>query len=365
MTDATADRPRIGLVGLGNIGHHHAERLSELDADLVGGMDIDAEARERFAESFGVETHTEAPALYERVDAVVVTTPNRFHEEYAVGALEAGKDVLLEKPLAHSLDAAERIADAADEAEGFCMVGFNNRFAQPVQALKHHQREGRFGETRHVEANYVRRRGIPGRGSWFTTEDVAGGGSVIDIGVHAIDLSLYFLGFPEVVEVSAVTRSEFGNREDYAFVEMWGEDVGPEGFDVDDSASAFLRCADGSTVSLEVAWATNRPTNDEFMIRGTDAGARLDRGTHDLTLFETERDGVHHFSDAEITTRERDTHAAEQERFVRAVRDGEAPEVNTVDQGVAVQRVIDAVYRSSETGGAVRLDDSVAAAVDD
>ncbi|MFB6125943.1 MAG: Gfo/Idh/MocA family protein [Halolamina sp.] len=366
MSDAPSDRrPRIGLVGLGNIGHHHAERLSGLDADLVCGMDIDVEARERFADAFDVETHEDAAALYDRVDAVIVTTPNRFHEEYAVGALEAGLDVLLEKPLAHDLDAAEHIAAAAREAEGFCMVGFNNRFARPVQALKHYQHEGRFGETTHVEANYVRRRGVPGRGSWFTSKEVAGGGAVIDIGVHAIDLSLYFLDFPEVVEVSAVTRSEFGNRDDYAFVEMWGEDVGPEGFDVEDSASAFLRCADGSTVSLEVAWATNRPTNDEFVVRGTEAGARFDRGDHDLTLFEAERDGVHHYSDAEITTRERNTHAAEQERFLEAVRAGEAPDINTVEQGLTVQRVIDAVYRSSERGEAVRLDESVTAAVDD
>ncbi|MFB6130686.1 MAG: Gfo/Idh/MocA family protein, partial [Salinigranum sp.] len=268
---------RVGIVGLGNIGQYHADRLLELEADLVGGMDVDAEARHWFTEVYDVDTYEDPESLYEEVDAVVVTTPNRYHEEYAVSALEAGLDVLLEKPLAHSLESGERIAAAAADAEGFCMVGFNNRFANPVEIVKHYGREGRFGDLTHVEANYVRRRGIPGRGTWFTDRSISGGGAVIDIGVHAIDLSLHFLGFPEVREVSAITRSQFGGRDDYAYVDMWGVDAGPEGFDVEDSATAFVRCAGGKTISMEVAWASNRPGTDEFYLRGTEGGARLDR----------------------------------------------------------------------------------------
>jgi predicted dehydrogenase len=349
--------PRIGIVGLGNIGHHHATQLEKLDADLVGGVDIAEEARERFTEEFDALAYESDEELYEVVDAVIITTPNRFHEEYAVSALEAGVDVLLEKPLAHSLESAERIAAAAEEAEGFCMVGFNNRFANPVEVLKHYQHEGRFGDVTHVEANYVRRRGVPGRGSWFTNKEISGGGALIDIGVHAIDLALYFLDFPEIVEVSGVTRSQFGGRDDYAFVEMWGEDTGPEGFDVDDSASAFLRTADGTTVSLEVAWAVNRPTNDEFLIQGTEAGANFDRAAQELTLYESGQGGANHLTDTAVDTRSVTTHAEEQKLFVQAVEDGEAPDRNTVEQGLAVQRVIDAIYESSETGRAVRLDE--------
>ncbi len=347
---------RVGIVGLGNIGHYHADRLLELRADLVGGMDIKADARRRFAEKYGVETFEDASKLFAEADAVVITTPNRFHEEYAIAALEAGLDVLLEKPLAHSIESAKRIAAAARAADGFCMVGFNNRFANPVEVLKHYQRSGRFGELQHVEANYIRRRGIPGRGSWFTSKEVSGGGALIDIGVHAIDLALYFLDFPEIVEVSGVTRSQFGNREDYAYVEMWGDDTGAEGFDVEDSASAFIRCADGKSVSLEVAWATNSPTNDEFIIRGTDAGARFDRAEHALTIFESNKGGTDHLSDTNIETQPNDTHKSEQELFIAAVAAGKHPGRNTVDQALSVQRVIDAIYRSSEEGRAIALD---------
>ena len=352
---STETRVRVGIIGLGNIGHYHADRLVDLGADLVGGVDVSPDAQTSFSEKFGVPTY-EAPAeLFDHADAVVVTTPNRFHEEYAVAALDAGLDVLLEKPLAHTVESAERIAEAAADADGFCMVGFNNRFASPVEVIKHYQSEGRFGDVSHVEANFVRQRGVPGRGSWFTTKEVAGGGALIDIGVHAIDLALYFLDFPEVVEVSGTTRSQFGGRDDYAFVEMWGHDTGPEGFNVEDSATAFVRTAEGTTISFEIAWAANRPSNNEFFVRGTEGGVHYDRGTQDLTFVESSTGGVNHLSETTVETRSNDTHKSEQAAFLAGVRDRTPPERNTVEQGLEVQRVIDAIYRSSESGRAVSL----------
>ena len=346
----------VGIVGLGGIGSHHATKLVERGATLVGGMDIDADARARFHEEFGLPAYEDEATLYEACDAVLVTTPNRFHEEYATSALEAGLDVLLEKPLAHTLASAERIADAAARAEGFCMVGFNNRFAAPVEVATAYRNEGRFGDISHVEANYVRRRGIPGRGSWFTSKEVAGGGALIDIGVHAIDLALYFLDFPTITEVSATTRAQFGTREDYGYLYMWGDDEGPEAFDVEDSASAFLRTNDGRTVSLEVAWASNRPRTDEFVLRGTDGGAIYDRKSEDLTIYEADSAGSDHLTETAVDTADRNTHLAEVGYFLDHVRAGATPERNTISEGLAVQRVIDAIYRSAETGRAVELD---------
>ncbi len=132
------------------------------------------------------------------------------------------------------------------------------------------------------------------------------------------------------------TRSEFGGRDDYAFVHMWGEDDGPEGFDVDDSASAFIRDADGNTVSLEVAWATNRPTNDELVVRGTEAGATFDRGSNDLTIHEAAIGGGHHLSDTDVETGDDDSHATEQGVFLAAVAAGEPPSINTVEEALSV-----------------------------
>ena len=347
---------RVGVVGLGGIGTHHAERLRESNARLVGGMDIDEGARTEFSDRFDVPTFGDIEELLDRIGAALVTTPNRFHEEYAVRALESGADVLLEKPLAHSLESAERIADAAADADGFCMLGFHNRFAGSTEAFEHYRREGRFGDLTHVEANFVRRRGIPGRGSWFTDLEVAGGGALVDVGVHALDLALYLLGHPTVVEVSGQTRAEFGNSDEYAFVEMWGEDSGPGGFDVEDSATAFLRTADGKTISLEVAWAANRPDTRETVVRGTDAGATFDLGSDVLTIYEADPGGGNHLADTEITTQPRDAYAAEQRAFLEAVAAGEPPARNTVEEGLQVQRIVDAIYRSAEAGRSVQLD---------
>lgn len=352
--------PKIGVIGLGNIGRFHADRLVEHGADLVGGVDVDAEARTTFADAYATSAYESTDDLFGETDGVIIATPNRYHEQYAKAALDADIDVLLEKPLAHSLESGEQIADAARKSDGFVMTGFKNRFTNPVQVLKNFQREGRFGTARHVEANYIRRRGIPGRGSWFTSRASSGGGSLIDIGVHAIDLALYFLDFPDITEVSATTRSGFGSREDYAYLDMHGEDLGPGQFDVDDSVSAFIRCANGTTMSLEAAWATNRPENHEFMLRGTDAGACFNRSENSLKLYESSTAGVDHLTDTDVATRPNDEMAAEQEAFLEGVESGVPPEQNTLEEGLTVQRVIDAIYRSSENGRAVRLDDATA-----
>jgi predicted dehydrogenase len=356
---STTTPVRVGLVGLGNIGQHHADKLTRFDdATLVGGMDVDPEARSAFAAAYDCREYEDATRLLEDVDALVVTTPNRFHESYVLAALDADVPVLCEKPLAHTLESAERIAAAARDSDAFCMVGFNNRFAYPVEVLYDYVREGRLGDVRHVEANYVRRRGIPGRGSWFTSKAVAGGGALVDIGVHAVDLTMHFLNFPEVVEVSGASRSEFGGRDDYAWIRMWGDDTGPEDFDVEDSVTAFLRCADGTTVSLEVAWAANRVDDETYHLRGTDGGARFDRSAGELTLLEADRGGSDHLADTSIETRPSDPHRAEQRAFLDAVRTGEPPRRNTVEQGLAVQRVLDAIYRSAAAESAVTLEES-------
>ncbi|QPV62952.1 Gfo/Idh/MocA family oxidoreductase [Halosimplex litoreum] len=347
---------RLGIVGLGNIGHHHAERFVDQGANLVGGVDIAEGARASFGDEFGVPTYQDHHELYDEVDAVAVTTPNKFHEQYVVDALEQGLDVLVEKPLANTLEAAERIADAARAAEGFCMVGFHTRFESPVEVINGYRQEGRFGELSHVEANYIRRRGVPGRGSWFTSKEVAGGGALIDIGVHAVDLSLYLLGYPDVEEVSGVTRSQFGGRDDYTYIQMWGDDQGPEGFNVDDSATALIRCAEDRTISLEVAWAVNRPKKQEYVLRGTEAGATFRPG-EGVTFHESGTQGAGHMVESEVETRGNDAHAAEQTYFLEHCAAGETPERNTVDQGLTVQRVLDGIYRSSETGEAVPVED--------
>lgn len=355
---------RVAIAGLGTIAEHHADSVVELGHNLVAGIDIDQEAREGFAGAYDARTYAtfDEMASDADVDALVVTTPNRFHEEYAVAGLDAGLDVLVEKPLAHAVASAERIAAAADRAEGFCMVGFNYRFAPGASIIDAYRREGRFGDVRHIEANYVRQRGVPSRGSWITNRNLAGGGALVDIGVHAVDLALYFLGFPEPTEVLGSVRSEFGCRDDYTYVDTWRSETGTGGFDVEDSATAFVQFANGATLSLDVAWAANRPPNDELVIRGTEAGATFDRRTGDLTVHGADQTGVPHLRETRVETRDVETHRRQDEVFLDAVAAGAAPSTNTVDEALVVQRVLDAVYRSATEGRAVQLTGDLAGA---
>ncbi|WP_254768331.1 Gfo/Idh/MocA family protein [Salinilacihabitans rarus] len=355
----------VGVVGLGGMGQHHAKNLSELGADVVAGADLLPEARRAFAETYGAtpyENHEDLVAD-EAVDAVVVATPNKFHEPIAVAALEADRHVLVEKPLAHSLESAERIAAAAAESDGICMVGFHNRHTGAAAMFDEYSARGRFGDLTHVEANYVRRRGVPGPGSWFTNPELAGGGALLDIGVHALDLALYVLDFPEVVEVSGVTRTTFGTTEEYADPDGFGDnwDAEAETYEVDDAVSAFVRCADGKTISLEAAWATNREPSMDFVVRGTEAGAKFEIGDTDMRIYETDTAGVDHYADVDLSGDSSATGYNEQDAvFLETIVAGAEPTANTVEEALVVQRVIDAIYRSSETGRAQRLESAEA-----
>ena len=350
----------VGIVGLGGMGHLHARSMVELGADVVAGADLVEGQRTRFADEFGARTYETHEGLLEddAVDAVVVTTPNRFHEPITIDALEAGRHVLVEKPLAHTVESAERIARTGARADGVCMVGFHNRHAASMAMFEEHHARGRFGEITHVEANYVRRRGVPGPGSWFTDTELAGGGALLDIGVHALDLALYALDFPEITEVTGATRTVFGRDESYADPEGFGDnwEAESETYEVDDSVSAFVRTAEGQTIALEAAWATNREESTEFRVRGTEGGAQFDVGDTSLEILETGTAGCDHYADVTLEGDASVTGYTEQdEAFLRAIAAGAAPETNTVEEALTVQRVIDAIYRSSETGRATQL----------
>ena len=346
MTNAPVS---VGVVGLGTRGLAHARHATELGHDLVGGVDPAPEAREQFAAEFDAPTFETYDELYDAAPgAVEIATPNCFHEDAAVEALDRDFHVLIEKPLAHSLESAERIATAAAESDGIGMVGFNDRHRTVAAILKARIDRGELGEIRHVEANEIRRRGMPPVGSWFTRSELAGGGALVDIGGHALDAALWFLDFPAIETVFGTTRADFGGRADYADPDDWGGGTGT--FDVEDSATAMVRCRDGRSVSLDVAWASNRESTHDITVCGTDAGARIEGNT--LTIFDTDTEVTDHYVDLTIEE-ENDVWEAVERAFLDAVVDGQAPPTNTVSEALTVQRVIDAIYRSAEDGASV------------
>lgn len=327
------DMVRIGIVGLGTIGRIHAERITTLGGELAGA-DLDTDARKSFAEEFDAPTYPDHEELIEAgVDAVIVGVPNRFHEEIAVDALEAGLDVLVEKPLAHTLESAHRIADVARDAAGFCMVGFTMRYATLTRRVVELRNIGWFGSLSHVGVEYLRRNFVPGeeRG-WFTDPDLAGGGVLMDLGVHSIDLALYLLEYPAVLEVTGVTRSAFGE------------------YEVNDAATALLRCADGRTVSVETTWKAPVEPSRRCVVRGEEAGAAFEISGSKLTLLTPDDERI----ETESIDPE-DMHLAENRAFLEAVAGTRDPPVGTVEQALTVQRIIGAICESSEQDEAVAV----------
>ena len=331
-----ADTPiRVGFVGLSGRGGGLARQTDELGYNVVAGADVDAEARASFEDAYDATTYESYETLFETadLDAAVIATPNAFHSPAAVAALDADVNVLVEKPLADSLEAAHAVARAEERSDAFGMVGFQRRFYNQVTAVKSHIEAGRFGELVRIEVNYARRRGIPDGAK--VHEELGGGGVLLDLGAHVLDFAFYFLDFPEIVETVGTTRSDFMNADEA--VSRWR---GPpaETTEVEDAVWGTLRTDDGALIDVHAAWAQHQPDSYDIKIWGTDAGASFNFHNNEVVIYED------------------DTTAAELECFFEAVRTGQPPDTNTIEQGVAVQRAIDGIYRSAEREQKITLE---------
>jgi len=367
---------RIGVVGLDQNGLTHAEAIARQGHE-VSGADVDEEARDQFTDQFDGEVYEEPRDLYESdVDGVVITMPNRYHDTLTQQAFDMGVDVYLEKPLAHTLESAERIVEAERECDQFCMVGFSDCSVRSAEVLEEYVEEGWFGDVSHIEAVSERRRGIPGRGTWFTSREYAGGGVVTDLGSEVINLVVNRWTNSSVERVWGCTWSDFGDRDDYSYLTMFGTDGDSDLFDVEDAGVALLQFADGTTASIRTAWATNGNRRMEYRLTGTDGGAfldltessggyRNDAGVYkegprppkeELRLYETRDTGTPHHVDSIVTVNSVDKFVAQMGVFAECLSEGAKPEFNTASEGLEVQRVIDAIYRSATTGEPVTLD---------
>jgi predicted dehydrogenase len=355
MMEQVNEPLRVGVVGVGWAGETHLKsylQIPHVEAVALAGLEADKLAA--LGSTYGV------PHLYEDyreliarddLDIVSVCVPNYLHAPIAIAALESGKHVLCEKPLARTSVEAEAIVQAATQANRVLHVAFNHRKRSDVQVLKRYLEAGSLGRIYHAKASWMRRSGIPGMGSWFTSKEMAGGGPLIDLGVHVLDLALYLLDEPEVATVSAATYAEIGPQGRGGWIGSIKMAAGST-YEVEDLATAFLRLANGTTILLEASWATYSSAGDDFGITlyGTDGGAEIKVRNYNWD------DTLRIYTDvadvpAEVHPRltKGEGHLAVVRDFIAAVRGGAWSE-HRGQEGLRRTHIIDACYASALRG---------------
>ena len=342
-------RPKVAIVGLGMGRGHAAAAAENPKADLVALCDID---RARLAEQcrkLGVDAaYTDYRKMLREVrpDIVSVSLPNYLHAPVTVAALKSGAHVLCEKPMAMNARQAERMAETAKARRRKLMINFSYRFTGEARALKEVVDSGTVGEIYYGRTGWHRTRGIPKFGGWFAQKRLSGGGPLIDLGVHRIDLALWLMGDPRPVTISATTYHKLGT----AIAKK-----ARKPFDVEDLAVAMIRFDNGATLLVEVSWALNTERREQMFtyLYGTKAGI-CHRNTGQGYDFEAcvfgEWNGAYVASKIErVPGRENSIN-----HFIDVVADGAKP-VTTAENGVNVMRVLDGIYKSAKQGKEIAI----------
>ena len=337
----------VGIVGTGSIGTVHINTYLKMKGyEITAVCDSDDGALAKGEKLSGAKGFSDYRKLVERkdVDVVAVCTPNDVHAPVAVAALEAGKHVFLEKPMAYDAEQARGVIDARDASGKLVQIGVCQRFRGDAQALKQHVDAGELGDVYFAKCGYMRRSGIPGMGSWFTTMERSGGGPIVDLGVHALDLTMWLMDNFRPVSVSSCSYAKFGPQG--LGGGGWGTPVPGGPFDVEDLAAALIRFENGATVFLEVSWAAHVGMGSFYsQLMGEKAGLSLDPPT----IFSLEHGKE---IDKTLSAPSPDVMEAEHRHLHDCIVDGGTP-MPSAEQGLAVQAVLDGIRKSAASGETV------------
>ena len=341
----------VAVIGCGTIGStaHIPSYHKNNEVQIKYLVDIIPEKAQAIKDKLGLDETTiitDYKKLFDdkTIDAVSVCLPNYLHSTVAIDCLNAGFNVLCEKPIAISLQEAYKMKQAADINNKILNIGVVNRFDNYSIELKKLIESGKLGEIYHICCSFRNHRSIPGMGGWFTTSCMSGGGVLIDWGVHFIDLILFVMNNPEVYTVTGKTYCKLGkNMKEYVYYNMWAGPPNYDGvYDVDDYVSAFIRTA-GPTISLNGAWAQNITDEDmtiEFL--GSKGGAKLRyRKDYDVTVVENGR--IDSFTPK---YEHNDIFASEINAFIESVKSGIKNCAN-IDKVIISQKILDGIYESS------------------
>jgi predicted dehydrogenase len=355
---------KVAIIGCGGIAKgKHLPSLSKLEqVELVAFCDIVLERAQQAAEKYGIagakvyESYIEL--LKDRsIDVIHVCTPNESHADISIAALEAGKHVMCEKPMAKTAADARRMVEAAKRTGKKLTVGYNNRFRPDSQYLKKVTEAGELGDIYFAKAHAIRRRAVPTWGV-FLDEEKQGGGPLIDIGTHALDLTLWMMNNYEPKAVLGTTFHKLSQKENAA--NAWGS-WDPKQFTVEDSAFGMITMKNGATIVLESSWALNTLDVKEAKctLCGTEGGADMDdglrlNGENHSRMFtnqiQLDAKGVDFYDGKKESMQD-----TELRMWIDAVLNDKEPTVSP-EQACVVSEILEAIYESAKTGKAVYFD---------
>ncbi|MDD5916373.1 MAG: Gfo/Idh/MocA family oxidoreductase [Clostridiales bacterium] len=349
---------KVAVIGCGTIANsaHIPAYMANPDAEIKYFCDILPHKAEAAVEKYGCGT---AVVDYHdvladpEIEAVSVCTPNKEHSRISIDALAAGKNVLCEKPAARTYAEALAMQEAQHKSGKVLNIGVVNRFNGAVNKVREMIQRGDLGEVYHVYVCFRAHRSIPGLGGAFTTKAIAGGGVLIDWGVHYLDIVMYCTGDPKAKTVTCNAYSKLGvDMPNYVYEGMWAEDTKDLNgtYDVDDFVTGFVR-TDGPSISFNGAWAQNIGIGESYIdFIGTKAGIRLNYGG-DFTVWSTCCGSLCSFKPK---FQQIQPFQNEIDSFIRCIRTGEKLPSH-IDTVIVTAKMMQAMYDSSESGKEIAL----------
>jgi predicted dehydrogenase len=341
---------RCGVIGLGMGKGHVRGYQSHPDAEVVAIADPDAKRLQAVGDEFKVPQRYADPLemlAKADLDVVSVATPNKFHLPLTLAALKAGCHVLCEKPMAMSAAEGSRMVAAAKKARRRLMINFSYRFTEQAWALKQQVDTGILGEVYYGRTIWHRRRGMPGFGGWFGQKALSGGGPLIDLGVHRLDMALWLMGHPKPVWAMGGAWNPIATR----IAKAQGK-----AYDCEDLACGMIRFANGAMLEVEASWAANIAERElmETRLLGTQAGL-VQRNRNETYEFEAEiyleRNGAQYDMKLHPPVPGAPNAYA---HFVSSILN-KTPHLATGEEGLMVMKILDAIYASAAKGAPVRI----------
>ncbi len=345
-----AKKIRVGIIGTGGISHSHIRSFQKIEGvEIVAGCDIKKDVLKTVAETYNIphtfSNYKDLLAMKE-IDAVSVCTPNYFHATPTIEALKAGKHVIVEKPMSMTVKESEAMVATAKETGRKLVIGFQLRFSPQAQTIKRAIDAGELGKVLYARTQALRRRGIPNWGV-FGQKKLQGGGPMIDIGVHIIEVTHYLMGKPKPVSVSASTYTYLGNKSSNIRSTWEGWDY--KTYTVEDLAVGYVRFENGSSLAIESSFAAHI---EEDIFNTTLMGDKGGASYSPPKIFKDEAGTMFNMTPAFVGNE--DAMEVKIRDFIAVVR-GEKKSDAPGEDGLVIQKILEGVYKSAETGKEVRI----------